>query len=356
MLTDEDANSYGKIDKLKDELMIFDQKPIKKRKFIFLGPNFVGKTSIIIRFIENIFIEIYEPTIQNFYKKNFCFYKNIYELEIVDLNGLTEYSIFTINKVWMGLHGIFLIYSIDDINSFNLIKKINDKVNSTFGKGLPRILIGNKSDSKERKVSFENGLKYSKEINCPFLETSCKNNNNIKLSFEKLIKELNKKEAGFNENKYKCLTLFKFCNNNLKCCRIIYLLFMILNICLSLFFFIISLYFLVINKEEETVNFIDTFPLIIISSFILIISIFGLFGICKKSYELFYVVLFGMILNIIFIILTTIIFNKINIEENDLKFIYIFIFPFLFLFYIVILIFTFIFIIIYKDELENFLN
>lgn len=356
MLTDEDTNTYGNIDKLKDELTIFDQKPIKKRKFIFLGPNFVGKTSIIIRFIENIFIEIYEPTIQNFYKKNFSFYKNIYELEIVDLNGLTEYSIFTINKVWMGLHGIFLIYSIDDINSFNLIKKINDKVNSTFGKSLPRILIGNKSDSKERKVSFENGLKYSKEINCPFLETSCKNNNNIKLSFEKLIKELNKKEAGFNENKYKCLTLFKFCNNNLKCCIIIYLLFMIFNICLSLFFFIFSLYFLLINKEEETVDFIDTFPLILISSFILIISIFGLLGICKKSYEYLYAVLFGMILNLIFIILTSIFIKFKTIEEKDLKFIYIFIFPFLFLFYIAILIFTFIFIIIYKDELENFLN
>ena len=64
-------DSYEKIANLTDELIIFEQKPIKKRKFIILGPNFVGKTSIIIRFTENIFIEIYEPTIQNFYKKNF---------------------------------------------------------------------------------------------------------------------------------------------------------------------------------------------------------------------------------------------------------------------------------------------
>ena len=350
-------NSYEKIDNLNDELIIFEQKPIKKRKFIILGPNFVGKTSIIIRFIENIFIEIYEPTIQNFYKKNFFFNKNIYEIEIIDLNGLTEYSIFTINKVWMGLHGIFLVYSIDDFNSFSLIKKINEKVNSTFGKSLPRILIGNKSDSKDRKVSYENGLKYSKEINCPFLETSCKNNCNIKLSFEKLIKELNKKEAGFNENKYKCLSIYKCFNNNLKCFRIIYFLFMIFNIILSLFFFILSFYFLVINKEEKTVDFTDTFPLIIISLLVLIINILGLIGICKKSYEYFYVVLFGMILNMIFIIITSIIFIKIKeIEENVFKFIYIFIFPILLLFYFVIIIFTFIFITIYKDELENFLN
>jgi len=356
MLTDEDTNTYGNIDNIKEELMIFDQKPIKKCKFIFLGPNFVGKTSIIIRFIENIFIEIYEPTIQNFYKKNFIFNKKMYELDLVDLNGLTEYSIFTINKVWMGLHGIFLVYSIDDINSFNLIKKINDKVNSTFGKSLPRILIGNKNDSKERKVSFENGLKYSKEINCPFLETSCKNNNNIKLSFEKLIKEYNKKEAGFNENKYKCLSLFKFFNNNLKCCRIIYILFMIFNICLSLFFFYLSFYILLINKEEETVDFIDTFLLIIFSSFVFIMSIFGLIGICKKSKELFYIVAFITTLNMI-IIFSTIIFIKFKkIEEKDLKFIYLYIFPLLLLFYFLILIFSIVFIIIYKDDLENFLN
>ena len=46
-------------------------RQIKKRKIIILGAPGVGKSAIIMRFKDDIFLDYYEPTIQNLYKKSF---------------------------------------------------------------------------------------------------------------------------------------------------------------------------------------------------------------------------------------------------------------------------------------------
>ena len=49
-------------------------RPMKRRKVLLLGAPEVGKSSILMRFKENIFLEIYEPTIQKNNKKKWKSY------------------------------------------------------------------------------------------------------------------------------------------------------------------------------------------------------------------------------------------------------------------------------------------
>jgi GTPase SAR1 family protein len=52
------------------------------------------------------------------------------------------------------------------------------------------VLVGNKCDKEDRKVSYEEGAKLAKEFHMSFFETSAKNNYNIMEVFTFLTREI----------------------------------------------------------------------------------------------------------------------------------------------------------------------
>ena len=55
---------------------------------------FVGKSSLTIQFVENQFVDAYDPTIENTFQKQLKHNGTVYDLMIVDTAGQDEYSIF----------------------------------------------------------------------------------------------------------------------------------------------------------------------------------------------------------------------------------------------------------------------
>ena len=102
-------------------------RPMKRRKILLLGSECSGKSSLIKRFKDNIFEETYEPTIQNNIKKLFIMNNESIELEIIDFEGQTEFTIYTPNKFSFGINGYMLVYEITNKKSFELIKIIKEK-------------------------------------------------------------------------------------------------------------------------------------------------------------------------------------------------------------------------------------
>ena len=58
------------------------------------------------------------------------------------------------------------------------------------------ILVGNKNDIADRKVTIEEGKELANKYNMTFLETSAKTSENVKQSFFSLIKEIKTKVKG----------------------------------------------------------------------------------------------------------------------------------------------------------------
>ena len=95
------------------------------------------------------------------------------KLQIWDTAGQERYKAIS-NSYYQGSIAAFLVYDITDRTSFTNIEKIlNDLI---FEKPeYTIVIVGNKSDLlAERKVSFEEGLRFAKKNDSLFFETSAK--------------------------------------------------------------------------------------------------------------------------------------------------------------------------------------
>ncbi|KAH3688895.1 hypothetical protein WICPIJ_000115 [Wickerhamomyces pijperi] len=167
----------------------------KTRKLSIVGARGVGKSTLVVQYVDNYFVESYYPTIQNQFTKFVKFRNNTYEVEILDTAGQDEFTIVQSGPI---VHGYILVFSLNSRSSFDLMPIIRDKILDSTGKDdIPMVLVGNKLDL-ERKVSKEEGLALAKEFgNIPYVEVSAKlsgntgeENTDINKIFLKLLEQI----------------------------------------------------------------------------------------------------------------------------------------------------------------------
>ena len=148
-------------------------------KILIVGDPGVGKSNFIYRYTKDKFSVNKLSTVG--------FESNIKEIEITekkvivqlwDSAGQEKYKSITKN-LFTRVQGIIILYDITNKNSFiniqnwiKLIKETNDSI--------PYVLAGNKCDlTNQRAVEEEEAIKFSKENNINFMETSAKQDINI---------------------------------------------------------------------------------------------------------------------------------------------------------------------------------
>lgn len=336
--------------------------PYVKKKILILGGQKVGKTSIMNRFNNNTFSENYQPTIQSSTKKVITFNNKYIDLEIVDLEGQTEYTIFSSNQFAFGYNAYMLVYDVTDNASFELIKIIHEKISNLAGKNA-KILVATKCDKnintkegKERMVSDIDGKEFAEQIHCPYIEVSSKDNENIEEAFRLLLFEVNKIEYGVNLTKLQYKKIFELFIHHPKLMTIIFIIVLILLLLLSIYIIFKGIYKEL--EKESNYYFGIGFLIIILGFWIIVFSILGIIGICYKNIFFLRLNYFGSLAGyiIIFIsIMNNCIINIINSIEFNIILEEIIIISAL----VCILTFTIIvaktFKIIYKENLVNFI-
>jgi len=182
--------------------------PQKHRKVVVMGFRAVGKSTITIQFVENHYVDTYNPTIENTFHKVIKYQGEDYQTEIVDTAGQDEFSIFQ-RRYSVGVDGYILVYSVTSKPSLEVVKVINDKILNACGTDkVPRVLVGNKSDLiLERQISKEEGAQLATEWNCAFVECSGKHNENISEIFKQIIIEVEKEHKQPPPKKEGCTTM-----------------------------------------------------------------------------------------------------------------------------------------------------
>lgn len=165
----------------------------KKRKIAVLGSRSVGKSSLVVRFVEDAFVDSYYPTIENVFEKQIRYRGQDYNCDIVDTAGQDEYSILN-SKHAIGIHGYVLVYSIASRASFEMIQTVYDKIlNYTGTSTIPCVLVGQKSDlHTQRQVSEAEGRALAQALHCAWVETSARHNANVGKVFELVLAEIEK--------------------------------------------------------------------------------------------------------------------------------------------------------------------
>lgn len=165
----------------------------KKRKIAVLGSRSVGKSSLVIQFIENHFVGAYYPTIESTFSRDVTHNGVAYQCEIIDTAGQDEYSILNAKHA-IGIHGYVLVYSISSRRSFDMIKVVYDKIIDFCGKTeIPCVIVGTKCDLSSRQVQPEEAEILAKSKQAAWVETSAKNNTNVGKVFELCLEEIEKR-------------------------------------------------------------------------------------------------------------------------------------------------------------------
>jgi len=162
-----------------------------QRKIVVLGFRGVGKSALIARFVEDQFVDAYEPTIEYTFRTTLLRNHVRFTCDILDTAAQDEYSTLS-RQASVGVHGYILVYSTVSRTSFENVKHIHDKLLRVIGgQTIPMILVATKSDLDEyREVSDEEGKQVAAAWGYPFVACSAKRNWNVEQVFTKLLHEV----------------------------------------------------------------------------------------------------------------------------------------------------------------------
>jgi len=172
-------------------------------KIAVCGGGGVGKSCLTIQFVQNQFVETWDPTIEDSYNKHIKIPHNNVDhnimLNILDTAGQEEYK--ALRDEYMRAADAFLIvFDVTNSKTFSELEVFRTQIQRSKDSEFPPIVIvGNKSDLPEdlKQVTKKDAESLCQKWKTPFIEASAKTRKNIDESFMTLVHEiLNQKKGG----------------------------------------------------------------------------------------------------------------------------------------------------------------
>lgn len=162
-------------------------------KVVVVGGGGVGKSALTIQLIQNHFIDEYDPTIEDSYRKQVSIDDETCLLDILDTAGQEEYSAMRDQYMRTG-EGFLCVFAITSRSSFEEIDGFREQILRVKDEDkVPMVLCGNKCDlNDDRQVTASEGSDKAKSFSCPFHETSAKARIHVEESFYDLVREIRK--------------------------------------------------------------------------------------------------------------------------------------------------------------------
>mmetsp|Transcript_22738 Transcript_22738/g.31191 ORF Transcript_22738/g.31191 Transcript_22738/m.31191 type:complete len:193 (+) Transcript_22738:74-652(+) len=158
-----------------------------EHKVIVVGAGGAGKSALTQMFMYGNFVEEYDPTTADSYRKIIEVDNEKCQLDILDTAGQEEYM--RDNYYRLG-EGFLIVYSITMRDTFVSVNRFYDHILQVKGiDDVPIILVGSKCDlSDDREVPTDEGKALAQKWNCPFFETSAKTRVNVDEVFTELVR------------------------------------------------------------------------------------------------------------------------------------------------------------------------
>jgi len=159
---------------------------------VVFGAGGVGKSALTVRFVKDVFVTNYDPTIEEAYQRVMEVDGSLYSLEILDTAGAEQFRALNDMYIKNG-RGFVLVFSLTQESSLREIEHLRQQIFRVKGgeRNIPMVVIGTKLDlAAEREVSKETMMGYAVRWGVPFYETSAKRDWNVRAGFEDLVRQM----------------------------------------------------------------------------------------------------------------------------------------------------------------------
>ena len=132
---------------------------MREFKVVVLGSGGVGKSALTVQFVSGHFMEKYDPTIEDFYRKEIEVDNTPCVLEILDTAGTEQFASMRDLYIKNG-QGFVVCYSLTNHQTFQDIKTMKDQIVRVKGTDkVPILLVANKVDLEmQREVPTVEGM------------------------------------------------------------------------------------------------------------------------------------------------------------------------------------------------------
>ncbi|CAI5446184.1 unnamed protein product [Caenorhabditis angaria] len=167
-------------------------------KVIMVGSGGVGKSALTLQFMYDEFVEEYEPTKADSYRKKVVLDGEECSIDILDTAGQEDYSAIRDNYYRSG-EGFICVFSILDMESFEATSEFREQILrvKNSDNSVPIVLVGNKGDMKDdRVVPIELCRQRAEQWGVQYVETSAKRRENVDKVFYDLMREMKRRKGG----------------------------------------------------------------------------------------------------------------------------------------------------------------
>ncbi|XP_068141246.1 ras-related protein Ral-a isoform X2 [Drosophila tropicalis] len=164
-------------------------------KVIMVGSGGVGKSALTLQFMYDEFVEDYEPTKADSYRKKVVLDGEEVQIDILDTAGQEDYAAIRDNYFRSG-EGFLCVFSITDDESFQATQEFREQILRVKNdESIPFLLVGNKCDlNDKRKVPLSECQLRAHQWSVPYVETSAKTRENVDKVFYDLIRDISSRK------------------------------------------------------------------------------------------------------------------------------------------------------------------
>ena len=170
-------------------------------KIVLIGDTCVGKSCILVRFSDDVFVENYVTTIGVDFRFKTMIVKNkIAKIQIWDTAGQERYRSIT-TAYYRGAAAIIICCDSTNKESFYNINNWIEEISKYTDKDVDKLILMNKCDLvEERQIDKNEISKFEKENGIKIMEVSAKTGNGIDKAFEYIIEQLINKNEKKNDS------------------------------------------------------------------------------------------------------------------------------------------------------------
>ncbi|CAG7725275.1 unnamed protein product [Allacma fusca] len=171
-------------------------------KIIMVGTGGVGKSALTLQFMYDEFVQDYEPTKADSYRKKVILDGEEIQVDILDTAGQEDYAAIRDNYFRSG-EGFLCVFSVTEETSLDACRELREQITRVKNsETIPFILIGNKSDLNDRrKISSISAESKAYGWKVPYIETSAKTRENVDKAFFDLLRIIKESKTTENANK-----------------------------------------------------------------------------------------------------------------------------------------------------------